>query len=131
MIALKINRPNEIAVRDRRGGRERRTSARFAVNIEITWESVRGAHGGTISDISTRGCFVLCSGEVEDGETAKIKIPLMSGETIELRGEIVNHVYEMGFGLHFIELSDKERLFLERLCHKLKQRSETNRKIRR
>ena len=131
MVALKINRPNEIAVRDRRAGRERRTSARFAVNIEITWESLHGGHGGTISDISTRGCFILCSGEVEDGETAKIKIPLMSGETIELQGEIVNHVYEMGFGVRFVELGDKERLFLERLCHKLKQRSETNRKTRR
>lgn len=131
MVALKINRPNEIAVRDRRTGRERRTSPRFAVNIEIRWESIGGERGGTISDISTRGCFVLCSGEVEDGENAKIKIPLMSGETIELWGEIVNHVYEMGFGVRFVELGDKERLFLERLCHKLKQRSESNRKIRR
>lgn len=131
MVALKINRPSEIAVRDRRTGRERRTSQRFAVNIEIAWESLGSERGGTVSDISTHGCFVLCSGEVEDGETAKLKIPLMSGETIELRGEIVNHVYEMGFGLRFVELGDKERLFLERLCHKLKQRSETNRKIRR
>ncbi|MDQ4123728.1 MAG: PilZ domain-containing protein [Acidobacteriota bacterium] len=131
MVALKINRPNEIAVRDRRAGRDRRTSPRFAVNIEILWESLGGEHGGTISDISTRGCFVLCSGEVEDGETAKITIPLMNGEKIQLWGEIVNHVYEMGFGLRFVELGDKERLFLERLCHKLKHRSETNRKIRR
>lgn len=131
MVALKINRPNEIAVRDRRAGRDRRDSPRFAVNIEICWESLGGERVGTISDISARGCFVLCSGEVEDGETAKIKIPLMSGETIELWGEIVNHVYEMGFGLRFVELGDKQRLFLERLCHKLKQRSETNRKTRR
>lgn len=131
MVALKINRPNEIAVRDRRAGRDRRSTPRFAVNIEIRWESISGEHGGTISDISPLGCFILCSGEVEDGETAKIKIPILSGEKIELWGEIVNHVYEMGFGLRFIELGDKERLFLERLCHKLKQRSETNRKTRR
>lgn len=131
MVALKINRPSEIAVRDRRTGRERRVAQRFAVNIEIRWESLGGEHTGTISDVSTTGCFVLCSGEVEDGETAKLRIALLSGETIELWGEIVNHVYEMGFGLRFIELGDKERLFLERLCHKLKQRSESNRKTRR
>lgn len=131
MVALKINRPNEIAVRDRRMGSERRLSPRFAVNIEITWQTLGAENAGTISDISRHGCFVLCSGEVEDGEIARLKIPLMNGEKIEMKGEIVNHVYEMGFGMRFVELNDPQRLFLERLCHKLKQRSDANRKNRR
>ena len=131
MVALKINRPNEISLRDRRTGRERRTTPRFAVNIEVVWETPNGEKKGAVSDISIHGCFVLCSAEVNDGETVKLKIPLISGEVVTLQGEIVNHVFEMGFGLCFTGLGDKERIFLERLCHKLKQRSETNRKIRR
>ena len=126
MFALKINRPQEIGSRDRRSGRDRRTSPRFAVNIEVFWETLSGQKNGVISDISTLGCFVLCSGEVEDSETVKLQIPLMNGERIELWGEVVNHVFEMGFGLRFIELGDQERLFLERLIHKLSQRSQSN-----
>jgi hypothetical protein len=131
MFALKINRPNEIAIRDRRRGRDRRTSPRFAVNIEVFWEDIAGRHEGTISDISVLGCFVLCGGDVEDSETIKIQIPLMNGESIELWGEVVNHVFEMGFGLRFVELGDNERLFLERLTHKLSQRSQANVRNRR
>lgn len=129
MFALKINRPQEIAARDRRNGRDRRRANRYGVSIEVFWESLAGRQTGMISDISTEGCFVLCTGDVEDGENVKIQIPLMSGEVIELWGEIVSHVFEMGFGLRFVELGDNERLFLERLIHKLSQRSEDNRKV--
>ena len=130
-LALKITRPGEISVRDRRTGRDRRAAPRYAVNIEIYWESLAGTSAGTISDISNLGCFVLCSGEVEDGESVKIFIPLMSGETIELWGEIVNHIFELGFGVRFIELGTAERLFLEKLTWKLSQRSEANTRGRR
>ena len=126
MYALKISRPNEISLRDRRTGSERRTSPRFAVNLDVYWESLGGREHGTISDISTLGCFVLCSGIVEDGETIKLQLPLMSGKTIELWGEVVNHVFEMGFGLRFIDSGDAKRLFLERLIYKLEQRSQAN-----
>jgi len=130
-LALKITRPGEISIRDRRLGRDRRAGTRFSVNIEIYWESLAGTQNGTISDISNLGCFILCSGEVEDGESVKIFIPLMSGETIELWGEIVNHIFELGFGVRFIELGATERLFLEKLTWKLSQRSEDNTRGRR
>lgn len=121
-LALKINRPHEISIRDRRRGSDRRKSPRYAVNIDIFWETLAGTDRGTISDISSYGCFVLCSGEVEDGESVKIYIPLMSGETIELWGEVVNHVFELGYGVRFTELGLREQLFVERLVNKLSQR---------
>jgi hypothetical protein len=123
-LSLRVNRPGEIAIRDRRTGRDRREASRFAVNIEIFWESIAGTQSGTISDISTIGCYVLCSGEVIDGESIKIHIPLMSGEKVELWGEVVNHVFEMGFGLRFIELGKTQQLFLEKLTLKLNQRNQ-------
>ncbi|MBC7796243.1 MAG: PilZ domain-containing protein [Pyrinomonadaceae bacterium] len=126
MLALKISRPNEVIARDRRSGRDRRNSQRFAVNIEIVWESLIGQSDGTISDVSTTGCFILCTGEVEDSETIKIYLPLVDGQHMILWGEVVNHVYEIGFAVRFIEIGDTEKLFLEKLTGKLSQRPEAS-----
>ena len=82
-------------------------------NIEIEWEGLVGRKHGTISDIRG-GCFVLCSGEVEDGEKVKIFFPLTDGRKIQFWGEVVNHVYEIGFAVRFIELSDAQKEFLEK-----------------
>lgn len=100
---------------DRRSGNERRAEERFAVNIEIEWEGSAGRKKGTISDVSASGCFVLCSGEVDDGETVKILIPLADGMKVEFWGEVVNHVLEIGFGANFVALSTPQREFLERI----------------
>ncbi len=98
---------------DRRAGRERRSVERFDINIEVEWEGLIGRKTGTISDISPVGCFVLCSGEVEDGENIKIFFPLTDGRKIQFWGEVSNHVFEIGFAVKFIELSDAQKEFLE------------------
>ena len=98
---------------DRRRGEERRAVERFQVTIDIEWEGLVGRKAGTISDMSPIGCFVLCSGEVEDGETIKIFFPLTDGRKIQLWGEVANHVFEIGFAAKFIELSDAQKEFLE------------------
>ena len=102
-----------MAITDRRAGTERRAIKRFDVNIEIEWEGLVGRKPGTISDISPIGCFVLCSGEVEDGETVKIFFPLTDGRKIQLWGEVSNHVFEIGFAFRFIELSEAQKEFIE------------------
>lgn len=66
------------------------------------------------------GCFVLCSGEVEDGETIKIFFPLSDGRKIQLLGEVVNHVFEIGYAIRFIELSEAQEEFLEVFCDTLR-----------
>lgn len=102
-----------MAITDRRGGGERRSVARFSVNIEVEWEGLIGRKPGTISDISAVGCFVLCSGEVEDGENVKIFFPLTDGRKIQFWGEVSNHVFEIGFAVKFIEMSDAQKEFLD------------------
>jgi len=102
-----------MAITDRRGGGERRVVERFNVNIEVEWEGLIGRKPGTISDISPVGCFVLCSGEVENGENVKIFFPLTDGRKIQFWGEVSNHVFEIGFALKFIELSEAQKEFLE------------------
>lgn len=105
---------------ERRSGRDRRNNERFIVNIEIEWEGLVGRKPGTISDISVQGCFVLCSGDVEDGENVKIFFPLTDGRTIQFWGEVANHSLEIGFAMRFIELSDAQKDFLEKFIDTLR-----------
>ena len=105
---------------DRRSGNERRTDERFAVNIEVEWQGTDGRKKGSISDISASGCFILCSGEVNDGETVKIFIPLADGMKVEFWGEVVNHVLEIGFGANFVALSTPQREFLNTIISSTK-----------
>ena len=109
-----------MAIKDRRSGRDRRSIERFEVKIEIEWEGLVGRKPGIISDISVYGSFVLCSGEVEDGENVKIFFPLTDGRKILFWGEVVNHVFEIGFAMRFIELSEAQKDFLEKFVDTLR-----------
>ena len=105
---------------DRRTGGDRRTAQRYSVNINIEWEAAVGRKKGTVNDISREGCFVLCSGEVEDGERVLIFFPLSDGMKVQFNCEIVNHTYEIGFGVRFTELSAAQKDFLSKLIDSLK-----------
>lgn len=108
-------------MKDRRSGRERRAIQRYNATIEIEWEGLVGRKPGTISDMSVVGCFILSSGEVEDGENVKIFFPLTDGRKIQLWGEVTNHVYEIGFAIRFIELSEAQKDFLEVFVETLRE----------
>ncbi len=110
-----------MSLNDRRSGSDRRTQTRFSVRIETEWEGLIGRKPGTISDISTLGCFVLCSGDVEDGENVKVFFPLSDGRTIQFWGEVINHVFEIGFAIRFIELSNAQKEFLEKFVATLRK----------
>ena len=105
---------------DRRTGSERRTAPRYSVNINVEWESGAGRKKGTVNDISREGCFILCSGEVEDGEKVLVFFPLSDGMKVQFSCEVVNHTYEIGFGVAFTELSAAQKDFLSKLIDSLK-----------
>ncbi len=100
---------NHLKAKERRSGEDRRSKERFAVDIDIEWEGLVGRRDGTMSDISFGGCFVMCSGEVDDGETVKIFLPLADGMRVQFWGEVVNHIFEIGFGMRFIEISEPQK----------------------
>ena len=106
---------------ERRSGGDRRNNERFSVNIEVEWEGLVGRKAGTISDISVNGCFVLCSGDVQDSENVKIFFPLTDGRTIQFWGEVANHALEIGFAMRFIELSDAQKDFLEKFVDTIRE----------
>lgn len=109
-------------IRDRRSGSDRRSKVRYATEIEIEWEGAAGRETGTISDLSETGCFVLCSGDVEDGEAIKMIFSLANNRTISLSGTVVNHIYEIGFAVRFAEqLGANEQHFLDKLLEHLER----------
>lgn len=112
-----------MAILDRRSGNERRAVTRYIVNIDVEWESSTGRNNGTISDLSLTGCFVMCSGDVSDGEKVRILLPIGDGMKVEFRGEIVNHVYEIGFAAKFVEVTESQHNFLQKLINNAKNNS--------
>ncbi|MBK9527116.1 MAG: PilZ domain-containing protein [Acidobacteria bacterium] len=102
-------------MQDRRSGTERRSTTRYPVEFDIEWEGPAGRVPGSLSDISIDGCFVLCSGEVEDGERVRIFVPLADGMRVEFSGVVANSVFEIGFGVKFDQLSNAQRELLIRM----------------
>lgn len=100
---------------DRRSGNERRSSNRFPIEIDIEWEATGKRDSGTISDVSLDGCFVLGSGEVNDGDAVKVFVPLADGMKVQFDGTVANHVFEIGFGVRFTSLNSAQRELLIRL----------------
>ena len=100
---------------DRRSGHERRASNRFVVEVDVEWEGPAGRNPGTMSDVSLDGCFVLGSGDIEDGETVKIFVPLADGMKVQFTGRVANHVYEIGFGVKFEKLSAAQKDLLNQI----------------
>lgn len=97
---------------DRRKNEERRKQRRYAVTIDVEWENHFGRRKGTLSDISEDGCFVLSEVDVSDGELVKVFIPLSDGMKVEFLGQVANFVYEIGFAVNFLSLSDAQKEFL-------------------
>ena len=94
---------------DRRSGVERRGTSRYPLEMDIEWQAGGDRSPGTTSDVSLDGCFVLSSGDVEDGERVKVFFPLEGGMRVEFSGHVANHVLEIGFGVKFDPLTASQR----------------------
>jgi len=104
-----------MAIRDRRTGTERRGSNRYSLEFNVEWEGATGRQPGTISDVSFDGCFVLSSGDINDGDSVKIFVPLADGMKVQFDGKVANHVYEIGFGVRFEQLTSAQRDILMKI----------------
>ena len=102
-------------MQDRRSGDDRRGTNRYPIDVAVEWEAAAGRQPGTLSDVSFEGCFVLSNGDVEDGDTVKLFIPLGDGMKVQFDGKIANHVFEIGFGVKFVSLSQAQKEILTKL----------------
>ena len=78
-------------------------------------------HKGTISDISTSGCFILAATEAATAEPITVVIQLPSKKTVHLTGEVVYNTPEIGFAIHFKELPANGLSFIEKLVKRFSQ----------
>jgi len=95
-------------------GMERRLTQRFKVNIRARWEGPRTQREGTVTDISTAGCFVLTEDiGVAKRELVRIEL-LLPGGVITLWGHVIYKADEIGFGVRFApNMHEEERRRLE------------------
>ena len=94
-------------------GDDRRSKKRYPITLDVEWENHFGKRPGTLSDISEDGCFILTEVDVSDGELVKVFIPLSDGMKVEFMGQVANFVYEIGFAVNFLSLSEAQREFLK------------------
>jgi hypothetical protein len=91
-------------------GMERRLAERFKVNIRARWEGPRTRREGTVTDISTAGCFVLTEDiGVEKRELVKVEL-LLPGGAITLWGTVIYKADEIGFGVRFAPNNPEEEV---------------------
>ncbi len=107
------NRKASMTSSDRRSGRDRRAAQRFRITVAVEYDAGNGRKPGTIADINDLGCFVLCDGDVRDGEAVQLYLPLTAGMKVPFPAEVTNHVYEIGFAARFIGLTEPQRDFLD------------------
>ncbi len=100
---------------------EKRAMRRFPLNVEIEWEGSKGRQKGTISELSSLGCFILCSGQVENGEIVSVFIPLADGMTVKFLGQVVNHEVEIGFGITFHKTNRQQQQILDSIIDSLNE----------
>ncbi|MBP6004921.1 MAG: PilZ domain-containing protein [Pyrinomonadaceae bacterium] len=104
-----------MSTQDRRSGTERRGTNRYSVDVQVEWEGKLGRQPGSLSDVSFDGCFILSSGEVQDGDPVRVFIPLADGMKVQFGGRVANNVFEIGFGVKFDQLSSAQRELLVNL----------------
>jgi len=94
---------------------EKRKTPRVQVLLDVLWEGAAGKYEARTSDVSLAGCFIDTIGQVAVGETINFKLRLLSGQWIELQGEVKYELPQMGFGVKFKDISELSQKQLEAL----------------
>jgi hypothetical protein len=74
-----------------------------------------GSHFARTRDICPGGCYIESAVHVTVGQFLVFELQLPSGRWIELRGEVVYHRRNQGFGISFIELPEESQRMLQYL----------------
>lgn len=103
---------------------ERRGCARCAVELPVTVSGSGVAGGGLVSDLSVRGCKVVCDELIQAGTSLALHIQLPE-QYAPLKVDLAEVRWAQGreFGLEFVRLRLEEKVRLQRLLSSL-QRSQ-------
>lgn len=92
-----------------------RKHQRVPVSFEVVLEAMSGKHDARMSDISIGGCYIDTIGQVATGEVVVFKVHLPTGHWVQLRGEVVHYMPNVGVGLRFTRLSEEEEILIEQV----------------
>lgn len=95
--------------------KDRREDERVPLNLPARYDGLSGAHATRIDDIGMGGCFVNTQGRVDLGDVITVEIKMLSGEWLQLRGEVTSYQPGIGFGIVFSFLTDEEQRALQQL----------------
>lgn len=97
----------------------RRKIARVTTTLPIEWGlTPRYEHHGKITSLSHGGCLLQTEAiQPLFGKTIHLRIPLPEGDWWEVRGEVLYYLREVGFGVEFIALTDRDSATLRALMH--------------
>ena len=82
---------------------------------EVELEFASGKRTARISDISAGGCYIDTIAQSAVGEPISLQISSSFGESMQLKGKIAYILEGFGFGVEFVDLTPKQRGFLDRL----------------
>ena len=100
---------------------ERRTSQRVPVMLEVRWQGASGNYEARISDLSYSGCYIDSSRQANPGEQIRFAIRLPTGDWLHLMGQVTyQHAHMGGFGIRFINMTEKEQALIEQLIEKVR-----------
>lgn len=94
---------------------ERRSAERVPLPLAVRWDGLSGMHSARISDLGLSGCYIETLAQVAPGEEIRFEIQLPTGHWMPLRGTIVYHHPNLGFGVRFTDLTLMERNVLARV----------------
>lgn len=101
-------------------GSERRRAERVRANLPVRWEGFMEAGKGTVSDISTSGCFIMTGGMVVAGELVCMELSVPAVCRMQLWGNVVYSFEPIGFALRFSDMKANEQTMLARLIERLR-----------
>jgi hypothetical protein len=94
---------------------ERRRDERVRLPLEMRWQGISGKHKARIYDVSLGGCYIESLGQVTLGERVRFEMQLPAGNWIPFQGGVVHWQPNLGFGVHFVYLTEIQRRALAEL----------------
>jgi c-di-GMP-binding flagellar brake protein YcgR len=92
-----------------------RTYKRVSISLDVRWQSATGKFTAKCADISPDGCYIASTAPVQEGKRISIDVQLPTGRWLPLRGEVVKHQPNAGFGVRFLELPESSQKMLTHL----------------
>ena len=97
---------------------ERRKHARYFTSFEIEIKDMESSFPirGATTDVSLGGCYVATIFPLAAGSQILFTL-FVAGENIKGRGSVQTCHPGVGMGIRFIDLSDRDKLLLEKYLH--------------